>query len=512
MSKENNNFLLFFRGNKWLILYTFFLTISIYGIKIVNINYGMDTLGLMKNFDQTMTHWVMIGRPGMLIFKKLLFGTYTNVYFLNLIGILFLALMSIFICYLGFIVLENSFSRTKIYIIPSLLVTSPLWPHQYYFVLQNAEFSICMTLIVISILLTYTSSNLCTVRNLFAVFLASFAFSVYQSFAIFYISLTCFTILMYVYKCQKTNDAYFVRVGLTKLLQYIFVFFLASIAYIIFKKLALVHYDLKESHYLSNLTLWGRLPVSSVYRSITGVLQKVVFPSNESTPYNYLFIISFLFICSIWVCFFLKKVPGKFLFILCGLVLNFSALVMIFVYGTSPAYRSMVPSYCFVCAANIFLCSLYTNKKSFMVGLTLFVALYTFKQANTTSNLLISDQVRFDEDNRKVEAINNQLNNLGLKDSQNYKLMLTGFSPSRSNLSLPEGMVGKSMFQFGDFTGDSYAVSQNIVSLMRTRGIIYQDMSHEEYSKLLPRSSNMHAFPEKGDIKIVGKVIIIKLS
>lgn len=497
--------------NKVLIIFSFLLSFTVYGLKIFNVNYGMDTLQLMSNFNFTMNHWVSIGRPGMLIFKKLLFGQYTNVYTLNILGIFFMTVSSVAICYLCFISLEEYFPKWKIFIIPSLFISSPLWPQQYYFVLQNFEFSFCMFLIILSVILIYKPQKF-SINFLLAIVLITLAFSVYQSFTIFFVTMASFLMLLLIYKNQKRGYTYSKALLLKTALRFITAFIISFLSYTVFKDFALYHYRVIESSYLKNQILWGRFPLNQIFSSMLRGLKLIILPDQGNLAFSYLFLIGCisLIITFIYQCY--CKRTSKFIFVLVSLIFLFSGISMIFIYGEAPTIRSLVPSYSMVCAGTIFISSLYYNKKSVGLGIFLLVVLYSFKQINLTSNLLISDQIRFEEDNQKIELITAKIDALGLNNIQNYKVMMVGFWPSESSLVQQNEMIGSSLFQFGDFTGDSYATSQNVITLMRTRGIIYQYMTHAEYKKVLPLTENMKKFPSKNSVEVVGKIIIIKLS
>lgn len=68
----------FIKSNKFNIVFTFLLGFLTFGIRIIYLNYGMDTLNYMSNNDDYLKHWIRIGRPGMYFFKKL-FGPYMNI-------------------------------------------------------------------------------------------------------------------------------------------------------------------------------------------------------------------------------------------------------------------------------------------------------------------------------------------------------------------------------------------------------------------------------------------------
>ena len=55
----------FMSKKKSLVIYTMFLIVLIYGLKIANTSYGMDTNWFIQN------HWISIGRFGEVILKNI---------------------------------------------------------------------------------------------------------------------------------------------------------------------------------------------------------------------------------------------------------------------------------------------------------------------------------------------------------------------------------------------------------------------------------------------------------
>lgn len=63
----------FMSKKKSLVIYTMFLIVLIYGLKIANTSYGMDTNWFIQNPSGYMNYWISIGRFGEVILKKNLF-------------------------------------------------------------------------------------------------------------------------------------------------------------------------------------------------------------------------------------------------------------------------------------------------------------------------------------------------------------------------------------------------------------------------------------------------------
>lgn len=138
----------FMSKKKSLVIYTMFLIVLIYGLKIANTSYGMDTNWFIQNPSGYMNYWISIGRFGEVILKKIFLKEFTNIYMINTLTCILLGITSLYITYLFSDYIEIRENK-KLFIVPSLFITSQLFVFQYYFVLQNFEFSLAMLLTVI---------------------------------------------------------------------------------------------------------------------------------------------------------------------------------------------------------------------------------------------------------------------------------------------------------------------------------------------------------------------------
>ncbi len=477
-----------------------------------NTNYAMDTIQLMTNYSETLRHWIAIDRPGMVLLKRLLFGGYTNVYLLNVLSFACLILTSLMICYLVYRVLGEHYSTTKIFIIPSLFITSQLFVYQYYFVLQNFEFSLMMIVTTLSVILTFQTTRNFTIQNLFATACLIFALTVYQSFILYYVALVSFVSLLIIYRNQIGDSIVSIRNLLKLVTPYIMILFTSLIGYFVLNKVIQNYYNVPASSYLRDQSLWGTMPFKTVLLHLLGGLKVVIFPAKGDLIYNYLLLVSLILSLFVLIIQYLRHLKSKLSFFIALCTLFLSIFIMIFVAGKAPNARTLVPVYPFVVAIVVFVDSLYFTKRIGKIVLIGITAFYTFSQVNLTTNLLFADQMKYEEDQRKIERITTSIDNLGLNHPENYKLMFVGVWPSQSSLILTSDMLGLSMFQFGQFTGDSYASTINILKIMQTMGIQYQAMTHDEFLNLEPNADNMPEYPAKGSIKVVDNTIIVKLK
>lgn len=192
----------FIINNKVNVVFTFMLGFITFGIRIVYLNYGMDTFNYMYDNHEYLNHWIKIGRPGMYFFKKL-FGSYMNIWLANISFAIFLCITSLGLCFLAVRKLQlrgNSIEKNKLFIISSILITSPLFIQQYYFDLQNFEFSFAMFLIVIAVISNlYINPNNKYLISIFQIIGFLIVFSIYQSFPLFVIIIIIFCIYLDLY-------------------------------------------------------------------------------------------------------------------------------------------------------------------------------------------------------------------------------------------------------------------------------------------------------------------------
>lgn len=501
----------FNKKNYLLVFYTIILTFIVYGIKIFNVNYGMDTVQLMTDYPGTLRHWIAIGRPGMVLLKRLLFGGYTNVYLLNMLAFVCLCLTSLAICYLVYAVLGKNYPRKKIYIVPSLFITSQLFVYQYYFVLQNFEFSLMMGLVVLAVLLTFRAEKNLSGANLLAVSILLGALLVYQSFALYYVAIVSFVLLLNIYQQQMVAiQLRFIQL-LKFSLPYILILLISLIGYFALNRAIQIHYQVPASSYLVDQSLWGKTSLHKLIPSLFGGLKMAILPLKGDLTYNYLLIVGLILLLITIIFQFIRGLGSKFCFLLTTGTLLLSSILMILVAGQLPNARTLVPVYPFVAVVAIFVSSLYFEYRVINLVFALLTIFFTWQQINLTTNLLYADQMRYEEDQRKIERINNQIDGLHLAHPENYKLMLVGIWPTQTTATLTSDMLGLSLFQFGQFTGNSYAATLNILDIMQTMGLHYQTVTYQEFLKLRPKADTMATFPAKNSLKVVGDTIIIKL-
>lgn len=465
----------FIKSNKFNIVFTFLLGFLTFGIRIIYLNYGMDTLNYMSNNDDYLKHWIRIGRPGMYFFKKL-FGPYMNIWLANISFVIFLCAASVALCFLATLKLQLkqiNISKNKLLIIPSLLITSPLFIQQYYFDLQNFEFSLSIFLVVTAIISSlYTNTINKWWIYLFQLICLFVSFSVYQSFPLFVAVVIIYCIYLDLY-CDFTN-------GNKKTIRSLFRSYLPTVIntvvsfalYEMLEKMMLNIFDLRKSSYLTGQILWGGgEPTTLTIKRIALIIKSQLF-TDFSYSFNCSLLIGIFLILFVWVIKYLgddSNIVNSILFLIlliCLVVLAFSFVILL---GNTPTPRAYVPTYPLINTILFFISILYLNKKLLVNSLLLIVAIFSAKQLLLSTNLLQADQIRYEQDLQFINRIEVQLDNRHV-NPETHKLMLIGYRDNNTALNIEDDLVGMSMLRFGDFTGNTNAMTENVVSIMNLNG------------------------------------------
>lgn len=512
----------FFKKYKSLIIYTIILTAIIYGIKIVNTAYGMDTNGYLIDYKSYLKHWISIGRFGEVLLKVLLWGPYTNIYLLNILSFILFTVSTIMLCFLCYQYLPKKEFEYKLFIIPSVFLTSQLFVFQFYFVLQNFEFSLGILLVICSIFLI--KKNYQSLRNRYVGWFVSFcmltlAISIYQSFAFFFVGVVISIILLWIYKDYQKRKLTF-KEFFFKALPYIFILFLALITYFGLDKLIGWYFGIARRGHEAETIIWGKLPLKDSLHVFLSSLRNVIFSPYVENPgigivYKYGFFIASILIIMVILKMIISKYKNTFYIVLSLGILVLSGLALIFVTGNLPVPRSMVPQYPFMLAFLFFYASLFFNKKLGKALLVVGVLFVTFSQVKTSSNLVMSEQMTFEEDQRKIMEINQAINNLGLENQESYKLMIVGCRPPKNRFAITpfNELIGVSMFQFG-YSSEvgAYYVNVSILSIMNMMGMPYQVPSYEEYIDYWKNRTHIEEKNTQFAIEVIDHTIIVRVA
>lgn len=184
MKREFENIKYFILNNIGMVVCSLILTFVIYLVKITTPAIGMDTNQYLYDSNVYTRHWLSIGRAGQVLLKKIFWRNNANFILWNILGVFIFIIAIIYFVYL----LQKITKLNKNnFLIPTLLIlSSPLFVFQFYFVLQIFEFSICLLFVLFSIhIIEFTNINN-IIKSIMVAVLLGISFGVYNTFVLFY--------------------------------------------------------------------------------------------------------------------------------------------------------------------------------------------------------------------------------------------------------------------------------------------------------------------------------------
>lgn len=150
-----------------------------FGAKIVYYNYSIDSEEFLIHAPRNgFIQWAQIGRYGLFFLKKYVFGYSLNTFFINVLTYVLLGAMTIFICYILYLIYGER--KKGLWIIPVIFASSPILLEQYNFILQSLEVVISNFIVCVSVYFVYLyTCNKKAVMLIMSVVLGVCAFSVY---------------------------------------------------------------------------------------------------------------------------------------------------------------------------------------------------------------------------------------------------------------------------------------------------------------------------------------------
>ena len=408
----------------------------------------------------------------------------------------------------------------KIYIIPSIFITSQVFVYQFYFVLQNFEFAVGLVLVLISgILLERSSKSKLTrvLKFMFSIALLVFSISIYQSFALYFVGIAAAILSIKVYNNYMTNSFLSLVDLIKSAIPYVVTALTSMILYILLDKLVGKLLNVPRLGHESAMMLWGKVPFKEAFISLLKSLKRVILMPNFGNQINVytfglLFGIVLMFIVLIKLA--ITKNKNLFSVIICFLTLLISGLGMILATASTPVPRSMVPQFPFMVAFLMFYASLFFNKKVLNYTIVIMVMVFSFNQAKNSSNLVVAEQMTFEEDQRKIARIVSAVDGLHLENPSSYHLIILGSSSSKNafNLTTQNELVGLSMFKFGlGGDGNAYNITNGILEIMRISGINFKSSTREQYDEYWENKTTLSESTEFG-IEVIDDFIIVKIS
>lgn len=491
MPTEFHNFKYFIENNKILLFFSTLLTIIIYYPKLISQSIGMDTNAFLYDNNGYYMHWMRIGRVGQVVLKKVLWRENSNIFLWSILSIILFILSCILLAYIFDSLYK--FDKYLYLILPTLILTSPLFVFQFYFVLQIFEFTLCMLLVIITVYLIEFKFVNIIYRLPICICALSICFGVYNSFVLFFILIASSVQLIKIRKFMVDRKAYRFKTFMFEFVSYGLYCIGGLCSYLLMDKLLLNYYHLTSTTHAVDMVKWFSMPFSQSFELFLTSLYNVIFNPGKNSGllyYNHsttlLFILLTYCIAVIFIRYRFLLIPT----VISTVVFIVSGIGIIIATAAVDLPRTMVPQFPFMVGIGILWGITFINKQRVKTILILLIAFFSFIQIKDSSNLVVSEKMTFEEDYVKMIEIDSAIKNLHVTDLNSKKVVITGFSTSKNkfNVSYPTELVGVSMFQFGysdDPKVNAFYSAANVLSIMKSFGMEYNIPNQEEYQKAL---------------------------
>jgi hypothetical protein len=527
----------FCRNNLPLILavsVTLFLT---YGIRLFWYSIGIDTEQFMADKAAVLKWHIRTGRFGLALLSKFLFIKEFNPFAASFMAFCMIWLFTISWCYIIAIFSSNAGRNNKMIPFALVFMTAAVWAEMFYFIFMAMETALIIGLCpyVIYFLFKGFLDNE-KGKIICASILLIFMTSVYQAIVPLFCCgvFACFVLLQ-----ERTN--YEPQVYWNLCLKLFITLVGAMAVYFFIDRIIFpVLFHIEKSSYVDNMNQWGQIPVKqniinilSFGYSITigqnSLWQSIVNPiiafyaksgmqAAEAIANSTLRISGNILLLPVTVLFLVKittvmrKIPSgqKLLYMFAGIGIPLCIILLAIMGGNRPPLRSL---YALPLAFAFMFFYLIISYKKKIAAVIVCLALFTaFYQAQITAQVFYSDQVRYNEDVRLAQELNNLITQVQ-PDNEKLPVALIGryqmTSIFKANFLQGE-VIGHSFFEW-DFPAP-YSPTARGLAFMKSLGFYYDRPDADQLEQAHKEALLMPAYPDPGCVKHMRDFIVVKIS
>jgi hypothetical protein len=526
----------FCRNNIPLIITVSITLFFTYGIRLFWHSIGHDTELFMAD-KSGMLKWSMaIGRFGNALLSKLWYIKEFNPYTAFFTAFCLIWFFTISWCYIIAIFSRDTVRNNKLIPFALLFMTMPVWAEQFYYLLQAAENALIISLCPYIIYLLFKGFLDHEKGKIICAFiLLVFITSVYQAVTPLFCCgvFACFVLLQ---EYSEYDPRVYRRLCLK-----LFITLVSSLAVYFFIDRIIIPavFHVERSSYLDNMNAWGQKSIREniinlflfVYTLTVGhipLVQNIMNPIIARHAWAGMQAAEFfgtvsrisgnVLLLPATVIFLIKitivmrnTIPSgrRLLYMLAGIGIPLCSIIMALMGGSWPPMRShyALP---FASAFMLFyLIRIFKKKTALIVTcLSLLVAVY---QAEITAQLFYSDQIRYNEDVRLA----NELNNLIMQvQPRNRKLPVALIGQyqitSRFHANFLQGdTIGRSVFGLAK---DHYGTTGRGLSFMRSLGINFDMPGENQIKQAFKEAVSMPSYPDPGCVRRMHDYIVVRIS
>lgn len=513
MKDELRNFKNYIKKNYKFIIFLFIISILTYSTKLFNYSISIDTEVPINNLNGNDMPWIATGRWGVVFLEKIMhFGNRYNPFLSNIVMLLFFTCSIVLFSYLISKIVKKDYLEKNILLFQGLFIlTSPTIAEMLNFTLMNAEIAIGIFFVVFSTLCLYIAIYEKKVKSyLLSIIFLVISMGEYQAFFPLFIGLVA--IMFSLEKIFNSyNDKF--KSDLINVIKMIGIFIISYIICSIITKMLEIHFNLNPSGYLTNQITWGKVPIFESINNIKNYIKMIIFPANNSEFFNYSYLISCLIfiICSIKL---IKNRKKKSIIPILSLAfVLITPFLLTILMGNFAVLRSQMILPFVVSTFFTLFIVIFDNK---ILNKIIFIMCIIFGliQFKYTSDLFYSDYIRYQEDVNLTQSIFDKIDNmddLPNSNRENVKIVFIGKHSLKSTGVVARGETLSYSFYEWDQTTKMLS-NIRIYGLTQTLGYKYIMPTEEDVEFAKENIKKLDVYPSKNSIKIIGDLVIVRLS
>lgn len=484
----------------------------VYGRFLWHLNYFLDNSVVIGD-KTTPLNWLELGRYGG-VFSRVIFNVFENFkiglnynpYFEVLMAGLITLLMVVVFSYL--INKITNVSSRIVFLIFMLFLIHPIWVMQIYFTFQILPVMFAALILIIATILEWkritTKNNLCL---LITVPLLVIAFSTYQNFVIFYVTLVILSYVIY----NISNKQFTLIESIKIISNFIAVFILSFILNTIINK-----FIFNPNGYISGLIAWKNNDFDTVLNAVLTDIKHMLMPAGTSYETYTITLLPSIIILLICVVKNYKKIGNNIILLLSFILLNIMPFALVIATGNPMRLRThfILP---LVVSANI-LISLVLEKdnkigKKVIVGISLFLVL---SQTASTQRVIHGYDVFMNSEYKFMNKLLTRVEPIFADNEiKENKIVFVG-KKTYNPKSISTDLEAIYFSNFGtNYAGEPKYYESNLWAtgfLNVSNEMEFVTPTKEELEKARHEAVNMQSYPATDSIKLVDDFVVVKLS
>ncbi|MDD2980154.1 MAG: glucosyltransferase domain-containing protein [Hespellia sp.] len=490
----------FYKNNLKLLLFNLVLVAVVFGCRIFAHAISVDTDKVICN-PYSDIDWLVIGRWGLVLIRSIFQTRWFNPY---ISGVLCYFTIIVFLMTFSFVFSYISEKKMNYFIFCGLFITHPFFAFQWFFKLQEFEIAFSILLIALALLAVFywlKENNI--IALVVGLFLMCWSFSCYETNIILYIAgaLIGYLLLKQTYSKKES------QIICVKLI----VSFLGAVAFLLLIMSLFFNNEVEKEYSI----LWGTVSAAQCLLNIAKSIGVMIIGYRMfNVAFSCLIIGSFL----IFIAMVKKKIKINWFRIVVFLALLAVPFAEVIVTGNTLVYRSQYVLPFVIGGGAMYLLSFCEKEqiapKCARIIVYVLATVFVVQQCQATLRLWYTDDVRYDQDCRKLQSLLESINDEGI-DYSDKSIIFYGKweAPLNGACYSKIEMFGFSYFDmYTEYPPNYFWSSDNLQKLATINGYDYLQPKEEQAIEAQTLVKEMPEWPEKGCIQDEGDYVIVNLG